>query len=186
MTGGSRTGPALKLHIWSRSSSRLPIPRPPLALNAGWVFPLAAVGAGEPPGDLGVADHLAGRGVDRDRAPAELHRDIPEDAACRGDVALLDVGHRLGAVGTGGEEVAHVLARRGRGVGLEVRLVLFLGILLRLQQWPAGHRRLALAVGEELPPLGAGLQRALVAVDEQGPGVIRVGRGAPGAVDPRD
>ena len=152
-------------------------------LDAGFrVHPRLAVRPAQQLVRLVVADHLLLGRVPGQR-PAELHRQVRQDAARRRDVPLLDVGDRLAArLDRPCRKFRHVAADRRRDVPLQVLLGLVLRVLVVLDA-----AALPLSVGF-LPPAGrivlvdARLERALVAVDDRRPGVLRVGRVAPGAV----
>ncbi len=101
------------------------------------------------------------------------------------DVPLLDVGHRLAARSASPSGSPADGRRFGRGdVLLQVLLGLVLGVLVQLHAPRRRWRRLALAERDEVVAVHAHLERALVAVERRAPGILRVGRCAPGAVLP--
>src|SRR5688500_10858849 len=95
------------------------------------MFPFTAVWARQQTLDLIVTDDLPRRRIDAD-GPAELHRDVRQDTARGGDVALLDVRRRLRALLPRLEETLHVRAVGDGGVRLKVPLALLLRILVGL------------------------------------------------------
>src|SRR6266498_1975523 len=103
------------------------VPRPLRGRMAPWL----PVSACEALGRVAVVDHQAFLGVVNNR-PAEVHREVGEEAARGGDVALLDVGDRPAAFLDGGEEIEHMPARGRGGVQLDVRLGHVLGIFFPL------------------------------------------------------
>src|SRR5581483_11829098 len=98
---------------------------------------------------LVVVDHLVLRRVPGQR-PAELHREVRQDAARRRDVSLLDVGDRLATGLPGLEEVLPVPPQGAGDVLLQVLLGLVLGVLVVLVERGAAQRRLLRPRREEL------------------------------------
>lgn len=108
--------------------------------------------------------------VPRER-PAELHGEVPQDAACAGDVALFDVGHRPVARADSLQEAALVGAVGGGGVPLETGLRLFVLVLIIIGDHVL-MRWLTLG-GDEIVLVHARLQRSLVPVEDARPRVLR-------------
>ncbi len=99
---------------------------------------------------------------------------------------LFDIGHRAATVFNGLEEVALMGPVGNRHVLLEVFLVLVLGILVPLAVGLAAMGRLFLSFREKLVLVDARLQGSLVAVQEEGPRVVGVGRVAIGTMRPHN
>ncbi len=129
-----------------------------------------------------ITDDLAFGLVVNERAATEFHGDVGEDAACRGDVAFLDVGDGAAAFVDGGEEIEHVQTRGGRGVEFDFWFGHVFGKFLALENAVFVDGRAF--VRNEIVFPGACFKRAFVAVKNEGPIVLRIGRSAPGAVLP--
>ncbi len=131
-----------------------------------------------------VVYHDAFLRVINHRAP-EIHGDVRQNTACRGNVAFLNVGDGATAFLDGRQEIKHMAARGGRGVEFDGLLGHVFGIFLALVKAVEVNGLGAFVERDEIRAHGAGLERAFLAVNEQRPGIIRIGRRAPGAMLPR-
>src|SRR5436853_1842363 len=99
-------------------------------------------------------------------------------------MSFLDVGDRTTACIYGLQEILHVAARGWGGIQFDVLFGDIFRILLALIYAIEVNRFLLFVLWDEICAHGAGFKRSFIAVNEQSPRIVRVGRCAPGAMLP--